>query len=61
MEGDRWFVDAIRKLKGRCTIFLVTHRPSHIRLADVAIVLQGGYVRMIGPPAEALKQLGIGS
>lgn len=59
MEGDRWFVDAIRKLKGRCTIFLVTHRPSHIRLADVVIVLQGGYVRMVGPPGDALKQMGM--
>jgi ATP-binding cassette subfamily B protein len=59
MDGDRWFVDAIRKLKGRCTIFLVTHRPSHIRLADLAVVLQGGYVRLIGPPVDALKRIGI--
>jgi ATP-binding cassette subfamily B protein len=59
MDGDRWFVDAMRKLKGRCTIFLVTHRPSHIRLADVAVVLQGGYVRLVGPPDEALKRLGM--
>jgi ATP-binding cassette subfamily B protein len=59
MEGDRWFVAAIRKLKGHCTIFLVTHRPSHIRLADVAVVLQGGYVRLVGSPADALKRLGV--
>jgi ATP-binding cassette subfamily B protein len=59
MEGDRWFIEALRKLKGRSTIFLVTHRPSHIRLADVAVVLQGGYLRFAGPPAEALKRLGI--
>lgn len=59
MEGDRRFVETIRKLKGRCTIFLVTHRPSHIRLADLAVVLQGGYVRLVGPPADALKRLGV--
>ena len=59
LEGDRWFVEALRKLKGRSTIFLVTHRPSHIRLADMAVVLQGGYVRYVGAPAEALKRLGI--
>jgi ATP-binding cassette subfamily C protein LapB len=59
MEGDRWFIEAIRKLKGRCTIFLVTHRPSHIRLADIAVVLQGGYVRMAGTPDDALKRLGL--
>jgi ATP-binding cassette subfamily C protein LapB len=59
MDGDRWFLDALRKLKGRSTIFLVTHRPSHIRLADMAVVLQGGYVRYAGAPAEALKRLGI--
>lgn len=60
MEGDRWFVEALRKLKGCCTILLVTHRPSHIRLADVAIVLQGGVVRAAGTPAEALQRLGVG-
>ena len=59
MDGDRWFLEALRKLKGRSTIFLVTHRPSHIRLADMAVVLQGGYVRYAGTPAEALKRLGI--
>ena len=59
LDGDRWFVEALRKLKGRSTIFLVTHRPSHIRLADIAVVLHGGYVRLVGPPAEALKRLGI--
>lgn len=59
MDGDRWFVEAIRKLKGHCTIFLVTHRPSHIRLADLAVVLQGGYVRLVGAPADALKRLGM--
>ena len=59
MDGDRWFLEALRKLKGRSTIFLVTHRPSHIRLADIAVVLQGGYVRYAGAPAEALKRLGI--
>jgi ATP-binding cassette, subfamily C, bacterial LapB len=61
LDGDRWFVEALRKLKGRSTIFLVTHRPSHIRLADMAVVLQGGYLRYAGPPAEALKRLGIGA
>jgi ATP-binding cassette subfamily B protein len=59
LDGDRWFIEALRKLKGRSTIFLVTHRPSHIRLADVALLLQGGYLRYAGPPAEALKRLGM--
>lgn len=58
-EGDRWFMDAMRNLRGRSTIFLVTHRPSHIRLADVAMVIQAGYVRMIGSPGDALKRLGM--
>ena len=58
-DGDRWFVEALRKLKGRSTIFLVTHRPSHIRLADVAVVIQGGYIRLMGAPGEALKRLGM--
>jgi ATP-binding cassette subfamily B protein len=61
LDGDRWFVEALRKLKGRATVFLVTHRPSHIRMADQVVLLQGGYLRYSGAPAEALKRLGIGS
>lgn len=61
LDGDRWFVEALRKLKGRATVFLVTHRPSHIRMADQVVVLQGGYLRFSGAPADALKRLGIGS
>jgi ABC-type bacteriocin/lantibiotic exporter with double-glycine peptidase domain len=59
MEGDRWFIEAIHKLKGHATVFVVTHRPSHIRLADTAVVLYGGYVRMVGAPADALKAIGM--
>ena len=59
LEGDRWFMEAVRNLRGTSTVFLVTHRPSHIRIADMALMLQGGYLRFAGPPAEALKRLGM--
>ena len=60
-EGDRHFMQALAQLKGRCTIFLVTQRPSHIRLADTVLLMQGGHLRFAGPPAKALERLGFSS
>lgn len=55
--GDDKFMDAIRDLKGKATIFFVTHRPSHLRLADRVMVCEGGYLRMTGTPDEVLRRL----
>lgn len=60
-EGDRQFMETLKRFKGRATVFLVTHRPSHIRMADTVVILQGGFVRYAGAPAEALQRLGFSS
>jgi ABC-type multidrug transport system fused ATPase/permease subunit len=47
-------------LRGRSTVLLVTHRPSHMRLADKIFYLEGGRLMLAGPPGRVLPQLGMG-
>jgi len=46
--GDMAFQRAIEWLRQQSTIFIVSHRPSHLRMADVVMYLQDGYVRDVG-------------
>ena len=55
-EGDHKFVETLRSLKGKTTVLFISHRPSHIRLADALLVFDKGYLRAVGPPNELLKQ-----
>lgn len=57
-RGDAALMAMLEKLKGQTTILIVTHRPSHMRIADRLIVLNSGRVQFNGPPAEVLDQLG---
>lgn len=56
-SGDRALMDMLQRLRGRSTIFMVSHRPSHIKMADKVVVLDRGAVRFIGSPQEALALL----
>jgi ATP-binding cassette subfamily B protein len=56
-EGDRCFREFIEAMRGKATIFVVTHRPSHLNLADQIIVLEKGAVRAAGPAAEIRAKL----
>jgi ATP-binding cassette subfamily C protein LapB len=47
-EGDKAFVKALERLRGSITALLVSHRPSHLKLADSVIYMEEGYVRQIG-------------
>ncbi|MGN7612869.1 peptidase domain-containing ABC transporter [Magnetococcales bacterium HHB-1] len=47
--NDRVFMQAIERLRGKSTIFIATHRPSHMRLADKMLWLSGGRIRTMGP------------
>ncbi|WP_417317275.1 peptidase domain-containing ABC transporter [Emcibacter sp.] len=49
-EGDKAFMNTLAALKGTCTIIMVSHRPSHIRMADKVLVLEDGLVKNFGPP-----------
>ncbi len=54
---DQNLMDHLEKMRGKQTILMVSHRPSHIRLADKAIVMVNGMVAHVGTPGEAIKYL----
>ncbi|MEO5340766.1 MAG: ATP-binding cassette domain-containing protein [Magnetococcus sp. MYC-9] len=56
-DSEQMFRDAVQELRGSTTIFLVTHRPSHMQMADLVLYLDAGYLRGAGPPAEIKKML----
>lgn len=57
MQGDQAFVRAIERMRGKATVFVVTHRPSHIRLADGILLFDGGYLRLSGPAKDVLPKI----
>jgi ATP-binding cassette subfamily C protein/ATP-binding cassette subfamily C protein LapB len=55
--GDQRFMQTVDSLRGNTTVFIVTHRPSHLRIVDKIIWLDSGAVRAFGPAAEVRKQM----
>lgn len=55
--GDQQFMKVLERMRGHSTVLLVTHRPSHLRLADKVVVMVQGQVRMAGKPDEVLSRL----
>ncbi|MGH1477383.1 MAG: peptidase domain-containing ABC transporter [Geminicoccales bacterium] len=56
-KGDQAFLQVLSRLRGRRTILVVTHRPSHLKLADQVFVLEGGRLKPGGP---SLPQAAVG-
>ncbi len=56
-DADRRFMEAVEYFRGQSTIFMVTHRPSHLRLADRILVFDGGYLRLAGPAEEVRARI----
>lgn len=56
-DGDRQFMQAVEFFRGQSTIFMVTHRPSHLRFADRILVFDGGYLRLAGPAEEVRARI----
>ena len=57
MVSDRRLIKQLTERKGKQTIIMVSHRPSHIQLADKAVILAEGMVKGVGTPAEVLQAL----
>jgi ATP-binding cassette subfamily C protein LapB len=56
-QGDRDFLAQLERLRGRATVFLTTHRPSHMRAMDRLLVLDRGILRADGDPATILEKI----
>ncbi|MEQ8664522.1 MAG: ABC transporter transmembrane domain-containing protein [Rhodospirillales bacterium] len=56
-EGDQTFMKKVERLRGNTTVFLVTHRPSHLRMADKIVWMDTGHVRAVGPADQIREQL----
>ncbi|WP_281300214.1 MULTISPECIES: peptidase domain-containing ABC transporter [unclassified Iodidimonas] len=55
-EGDQALVQMIQNLRGEKTIIMVSHRPSHIRLADRVLHLEKGILIAEGAPEQSLSR-----
>jgi ATP-binding cassette, subfamily C, bacterial LapB len=55
--SDRQFMLTLERMRGNSTVLLVTHRPSHLKLADKIVVVAEGQVRMMGPAKQVLDRL----
>ena len=56
-ESDLRFITQLEKLHGKRTIIMVSHRPSHIRLADKVVLLDQGSVQFVGPADQGLAKM----
>jgi ATP-binding cassette subfamily C protein/ATP-binding cassette subfamily C protein LapB len=59
LEGDedQALIEALASRKGQTTIFMVTHRPSQMRIADRVFLFEKGALRASGTPAKILPML----
>jgi len=52
--GDQAFLDAVEKMRGKATVIIITHRPSHMRVADRVVLMNRGIVQTIGPASSII-------
>ncbi|GAB4131105.1 MAG: type I secretion system permease/ATPase [Rhodothalassiaceae bacterium] len=50
--GDAAFLDMLESLRGRKTVLMVSHRPSHIRRADKVLRMEAGVLVEEGTPEQ---------
>ncbi len=56
-EGDAALMDALRTIKGSATIIMISHRPSHIKIADKLVLMNQGTIAAMGPPEAVMEQI----
>jgi ATP-binding cassette subfamily C protein/ATP-binding cassette subfamily C protein LapB len=55
-KGDQALMQVISNMRGEKTVFIVTHRPSHLKMADRIIWLEYGSVRSVGRPKVVMPK-----
>jgi len=56
-RGEIALLNAIEYFRGHSTIFIVTHRPSHLRMTDKIVLLRHGELFMSGPTEQIFPKL----
>ena len=56
-EDEQIFLETLEKLRGTCTIVMITQRPSHMRICDRLLVLNRGQIEHLGPPDQVLDAM----
>lgn len=56
-ESDQRLINQLKKLKGKHTIIMVSHRPSHIKIADKAVLLESGMVKFAGETETVIDMM----
>lgn len=56
-ESDKLFMQRVQEMKGKTTVFIVTHRPSHLKIADAIVWLDDGHLRAFGPADQVRAQM----
>lgn len=56
-EGDERLMALIRRLHGKTTLLMCTHRPSHIKLMDWVVALDSGRIMMQGTADVVLPKV----
>lgn len=56
-KSDLAFRELVKTLKGKKTIIFISHRPSHLQLADQVLVLDDGQIVGGGPSEKVVNQL----
>ncbi len=57
LASDRKLIKQLQERKGKQTIIMVSHRPSHMNLADRVVVIAEGMIKGVGTPDEILRAL----
>ncbi|MEY3703098.1 MAG: hypothetical protein RLZZ561_718 [Pseudomonadota bacterium] len=54
-ESDACFAATLQALKGKRTVIFISHRPSHMKIADTVLLFQGGYLMGAANPDELFR------
>jgi len=54
---EKRFIDVLATLRKKSTIIWVTHRPSHLKVADKILYMENGEVALFGDSAKVLERL----
>lgn len=59
--GEAYLQHCIEWLRGRATLLIVSHRPSHMRLADTVVVMNQGSIVAMGSYEDVKGRLSVGA